>query len=1121
MYKIFNCVLNYIFHIQITESVQNNFSLLHDGSKTGKSTFLISIFYTYLFHRDLTATPILVNNVTGSISQKLYYQQNLCLQNDIQQLNNNFYSVFESTNDSDPEYLLALLINANLKDFKNYPNIVNRLAQSIHNHICTITTLKTIIKARYDNEIASTLNYLKQNTDGANLKQQINILNKENSIWQMYQNTTLINLVNFIQYFQFDISAKQNTIQQSQINDIQNLNYSEIEKFFENISKSVSDLNEKPTSGIILIDEISNFSKIIPKYRFELLKLAKYVMINFKSDQFQIKIKKNLQNLLAEDQLKIYQIIFCEIQDLSSEHFLRMLFLAFPMSLFLRDNIIDTMMNPCNDFKMICENQDWDTLTGSIKAKNVFKELFILANIGGFESLAFRDMQNAIYQIQQKYQDKQKEKEVNEKNKCISEESINKQLFIVFNNKQTEKVFKQNLTLFNIESSQLQAQYVFNIICAGTNISLHDIMRYSANLLQTGGSRVIAQRTLYLHFVSLTVPQVHPSLLGGQYYLYGIKSISYNRLIYQQEYEIFNLITDIFQVLQSESSSFIQTICRAVSPQLVITNSDQSLIHPSSLSTFIHLGNQEYILNIINVDQMNDQIAICKQTKEIYNYITYQKQEQNQDIIKIFKSSQFSEVAKFPANQITKCIQLQALSTNNQPVLANAVNHLIISYLNQLKCQSNKVYQDIANIILKNVSLIVSQSQISESMCLLHYLSILYGDYRITYKQEQIMEILKTQFLSNEYYQQLQIINKKTISGYLTMIQTINTFPLLNFYYNDQSQVTQINHLLTYQKELISFIDILNICNDYHNNTGLQMAGKNATISLITSLIKTIHLQNDNFAYICILQQLIKSLSIVKQIIYDSEIYEYHLKLINYDLVEYLNKLKMSLSKISIQTPTIELSSIVTACINESKLIKDLITQINQYVENPLVQNSQSILLEQQGQIVKIVYLYIYNKQQYKEYVQVNTPPFVCQITEITDQITETQINMLKSQYEQVYNEFIQSEPQNIKPTAINFINSQYFNSKVFITVLQAEQLKHTQNGQNNQKQEIYNIYDEYIRQQLDIMVITAQYQITQEYETIIMATSIDHAQFQQNDTQKSCKLNLRSIFSNWNYVQQ
>ncbi|CAL5975464.1 Hypothetical_protein [Hexamita inflata] len=147
LFKVFHSVLNYIYHQKIDDIIENSFGLMHDGSQTGKSTLQLAIFYAFLFHPNLTKTPIILNNSGGSRTQPLYYQNNLQIQKQIGSLNTNFKLQIEQTQDINVDSFINLVV-ANLNDFKAYPDNIVNLAQEIQNVLQTMQLIQIIARAK-------------------------------------------------------------------------------------------------------------------------------------------------------------------------------------------------------------------------------------------------------------------------------------------------------------------------------------------------------------------------------------------------------------------------------------------------------------------------------------------------------------------------------------------------------------------------------------------------------------------------------------------------------------------------------------------------------------------------------------------------------------------------------------------------------------------------------------------------------------------------------------------------------------------------------------------------------------------------------------------------------------
>ena len=68
----------------------------------------------------------------------------------------------------------------------------------------------------------------------------------------------------------------------------------------------------------------------------------------------------------------------------------------------------------------------------------------------------------------------------------------------------------------------------FSICCAGTDARLYNYIRYTTGVKLSSGSRVSNTADVFLHIVSMNVPQLHPSKTNRNYFKFGIDSYDYD-----------------------------------------------------------------------------------------------------------------------------------------------------------------------------------------------------------------------------------------------------------------------------------------------------------------------------------------------------------------------------------------------------------------------------------------------------------------------------------------------------------------------------------------------------------------------------------------------------------------
>ncbi|CAL5976496.1 Hypothetical_protein [Hexamita inflata] len=596
MFKVFNCVLNYIYHKAITSSITNSFSLMHEGSKTGKSTFILAILYAYLFHSQLKATPIVANNCPGSALQQLYYQNNLLLQDQIGSLNKKFIDYINNYQkyDLNNEMLISYIINSNLQDWSGYTHVVIKVAENIQKQLRSNTLLKYIISKKIDQTPFKTIEqfliaqFRPQNTEET-IEQFIS------NVQTIFYNETLSTLINTVsQFVEINRKGVNQDIDDKALKQLLNIDSHTIKQLFEQINYYLVNQTIKPIRGILLIDEICNTKIDVSQqnkadYQTLLLQLTKYLIINYKSKDFILLFKQSLQSVFKQTNnqyLLQFEQIINPLDKITSDDILRTLFLIFPLSMFLKENGVMNIMLEDN-FKQMCMQQNWYQNDKQQIIKEQFTQFIELSNISGFEALAYRDILNAVVQIN----NDNKDGSYNIWKNNIQDQNLTTfMLKVAFQEKQNKLVYQEEILRDKLKKCQdlqlVQDQY--SIVCAGTNAKLPEFINYCSNLLQTGGSRLQQHRNMYLYFVSLLVPQLHPSFTNKLYYIHGINSVKYSQI--KPEYSLQYLVSDLFTIMQSDSTSFAQTICSAISPQLVIVQTDNKVFYPKSQVTYYKLA---------------------------------------------------------------------------------------------------------------------------------------------------------------------------------------------------------------------------------------------------------------------------------------------------------------------------------------------------------------------------------------------------------------------------------------------------------------------------------------------------------------------------------------------------
>ncbi|CAL5987663.1 Hypothetical_protein [Hexamita inflata] len=1115
MFKVFNCVLNYIYHKAITSSITNSFSIMHEGSKTGKSTFILAILYAYLFHSQLNATPIVANNCPGSALQQLYYQNNLLLQDQIGSLNKKFIDFINNYQkyDLNNEMLISYIINANLQDWSGYTHVVIKVAENIQKQLCSNTLLKYIISKKIDQTPFKTIEqflitqFHPKNTEET-LEQFIS------NVQKIFYNETLCTLINTVsQLVAINRKGVNQDIDDMTLKQLLNIDSHTIKQLFKQINYYlVNQQTIKPISGILLIDEIC-YTKIDVSqqnkadYQTLLLQLTKYLIINYKSKDFILLFKQSLQSVFKQTNnqyLLQFEQIINPLDKITSADILRTLFLIFPLSMFLRENGVMNIILE-DRFKQMCMQQNWYQNDNQQIIKEQFTQFIELSNISGFEVLAYRDILNAVVQIN----NDNKDGSYNIWKNNIQDYNLTTfMLKIAFQEKQNKLVYQEEMLKDKLKKCQdlqlVQDQY--SIVCAGTNAKFPDFINYCSNLLQTGGSRLQQNRNMFLYFVSLLVPQLHPSITNKLYYIHGINSVKYSQI--KPEYSLQYLVSDLFTISQSDSTSFAQTICSAISPQLVIVQTDNKVFYPIKQQvTYYKLALQEYRIHKICVDNYNNQLALCIDNG--FNNDVYE-----QRVVVSFKNN----LIRIPLQQIYQRIQTQALSTNNQPILADTVNALLKLFFN--KMQTSIHNQKIVQILMDNMLFKTKFSQIVESLSLLHLLSVLKGDQVITTNIELIMQetFAFNQFQQN--YEKLQNITAFEDTSYSQMINAIQKLDI-------ESDVNLICRL----SKIINDNDLN--CTFLKSKPGLQNVDKlekqiESTLQKISQKHQNISLYNlsqktaifsiiDSYFDIIIDFKLnrndyLSQMNVMLQIGDEMNSFNFDIKAQDHqkniqvykDQLGQLSQNIKDIKKYSKQESTTvqntnKFKTVLQNFEKASQTISSLKTTILQY--KAIDQTEVSSMLQKSSKSIYNLYNTLFVSKQTDNTTLQHPETNVKNYQEICQSHNESRNKFIKPGFAikllNVEKTKLMEEQQIINVTQKEIYDR---DQQLYISMLQPELPNYNLNARSKQSDQ----KSQFIRKQLDIMSLTAKYKISQGITTVILAIGIDHQQLFQNDVAQS-----------------
>ncbi|CAL6115614.1 Hypothetical_protein [Hexamita inflata] len=705
-FKLFYTALNQIIFQKQAYSRPGTNYILADGSRCGKTTYDIALLLINLFHPDLKAVPVLIQNKSSSEEQSLSGCNNFKLD---MKLNKNYISAVKSIDLIDVKKSIVSVCTSNILDFMEYPQILNNNAKNIHNAVLQQNIVKNIIH-----------NQLNIN----NVYQKLSIIDE---IIIINTNLVLTKLCNYVKMCQLKDKPMTNYIKVL----LEELNSNNLEQLFILTKQiNISKYPDQPKNYFVIIDEVCNRKANINDSEAQFIdasNYSKFFQLIDNMNQIDSKeIKQNIILFFQNNQNQFGQI--SDVNNLKLSEFLEFIQklpqtsqifqLVFPLSLFFKNSQTTTL--------------DLNILNAA--------QLSELMSTQGFEAIMLRDMSNQLYQIKNNY-------------KYVLTQIVIRDLLL--------KSFGSCDFVHSLNDYLGNRGIAFvTTLFSGTCCSLSNFFKYSTNLATSMGSRTEQFfqnqsennnfEESYLHSSICVLPQLHPSLLNQNYYINGINSVISEG---EQKYELHNkeytgLHSDLNIIAYSNNilnailccntnaTGFIQTIFAQVSPQLIIYQKSK-FITGLTQETYMGILPENDFINKINFDALKQTFISKALSGNFY-----------------IKRS--DELLSIRITDPVKSIFIQPLTQQNLPQLANVVNEYIkefMFYIKNLKenCSANqslnqkqRTVQSVAQLIIDSQKLLGKKSQIFETLALLLTLFVLqFGiDSQIVKNMEQIMLIV-------------------------------------------------------------------------------------------------------------------------------------------------------------------------------------------------------------------------------------------------------------------------------------------------------------------------------------------------------------------------------------------
>ncbi|CAL5976586.1 Hypothetical_protein [Hexamita inflata] len=721
-FKTCYMVLNFVFHQCSTNSLQNTNYVLADGSQCGKTSFDLSLYYTFMFHQDLLLTPVMVQRKKGAQNQPLMGFNSVVI-TDVDDLCKNYLTQVKQIDLSqDNEQQLQVfqeLVAAGVQDAYSYPDIIYEIARKLKKAFKQNSKAKTIIANVINNSVdLASLKYPKY-------KKQIEFI--EN-------NEMVLSMKYIIQCVQDKQTFNKQIIQQFLTNQ------ASLQFLFKRIKKLKKvDIDSKFEKSLYIFDEVCYRNIDQNPNTFDYCQLFSLIesIISMNKETAVTQTKTYLQ-LIQKDN-EGFQLFLSQIQSVT-----QLTLLIFPLTIFLKANLkneLDTIFNYISNLSL--KSGDKQQVQG-------VQFLTELASIQAFEAIMYRDLNYILYNFEEV-------KLTFHKNLITGFliESVlqNKQQLSINISLQIE-LFKKYVTSFN----KVYQTEGITFFMSGTFCSLTNFVRYTEVLLTSSSSRGNVLRSV--HSCPTSTPQFHTSKLQSKYYLEGVDSNFYKdpEAYFDSYYQIMNnlqsQILNLFQAMNPYQSSFIQSLYAQVSPQLIIIDpKNKNIVYTKSHQTYCKISENDQIIQKIRASTMNHQLSIQKTKQQIGENTGLGKQDQlkSQSIEVYYNSFQNKQnmvndkCLKLTVAQGHDAQKMQSLTQSNIKQLTNVGNFMIKKFINHLITQKA---HPIAKVLLDNISFLGHFDRLNESMFLLYYLVIL--KYGIESNEVKEMEILLAQIIPKE-----------------------------------------------------------------------------------------------------------------------------------------------------------------------------------------------------------------------------------------------------------------------------------------------------------------------------------------------------------------------------------
>ncbi|CAL5987207.1 Hypothetical_protein [Hexamita inflata] len=710
-FKICYMVLNLVYHQNLmcdkTTYIQNTNYVLADGSQCGKTTYDLALYYAFLFHSKLRPAPIMIQRKSSAQQQELMFYNSITIQEvDSFQYQNFSYAVQNIDMNADCIVQFNKLIKAGLQDFYSYPEFIQKIASKLNVAVKQALQAKSIITGIIDN------NLLSANSFPDDTKEQIKTI--EN-------NKFVINAIHFIQGARSEKSFEASVINQFFANT-----YTGQKDLFVKISQLKDCFTPEYADTFLIFDEVCYKNTNINPNTYNYCQLMALITKVLKQNQ-NIVIKQSKQYLyslsvdfkFSEDEKKGYNTLISEISKIE-----QLSLLIFPLTIFLKANFKNDLNKVLRHVTNLQLNQK---TSERIKGVEFLTEL---ASIQAFEAIMYRDLNYVLGQIENPLK-------TNFDKDLITSFLIESILSKQPSSNSTPQSIRDQFTKYQIKVKKFTDDYESNnktFFLSGTFCSLNNFVRYTDMLLISSSSRGNVSRSI--NSCPTSSPQFHASKLQNQYYLQGIDSNQYkdpleyfNEIVISME----TIVLNLFYAMNPYMTSFVQSLYAQVSPQLIVIDPQtNNIIYSKSHRTYIQISENDKILDKIEASTMNNQLSIQKIRGE--DIVGGKKQMVQQ--IQVFYNNFKNNCLSLSVKDCQSALKMQPLVQSNIKQLVSMGNYMI----NQFQEQLMKSENDIAKILLSNISFLGNPINLNESLFLLFYLFTL--KYGISSKEVDKIETL-------------------------------------------------------------------------------------------------------------------------------------------------------------------------------------------------------------------------------------------------------------------------------------------------------------------------------------------------------------------------------------------